>query len=627
MTPATRTSTGSETVTLLTVWTLLAEQYGDVSAVKDPHSNPPLELTYQELSDHIKAFAGGLQALGVQPGDKIALIADNSPRWLIADLGSLFTGAVDVPRSAVADPQELGYIIQNTGCTTLIVANVKTYDRIHSVVQEAGIQRIILLSDETREGCLSWSDLLARGREAGFKPPELTRSQLATIIHTSGTGGKPKGVMLSHGNLMHQVEHTEDVIQPQPGMKCLTILPTWHAYERSCEYFVLSKALTLVYTDARHLKTDLQTEAPDYLIAVPRIWESVYEGIQKKLKDRSPFSRRLVRALIGISERYITCARIASNRSILHLDPSPPQRLLAKLGQILLFPLHKLGDLLAYRKIRQAVGPNFQHAINGGGALPSHLDIFFEIVGISILNGYGLTETSPILAARRPQHNVRGTVGPPLPHTEIQIVDLETGKPLPQGQTGLIRARGPQVMQGYYNNPEATAKVLTGEGWFNTGDLGWLTPSTYLVITGRAKDTIVLSNGENIEPQPLEDVCVRSPYIDQIMVVGQDQKQLGALIHPNTEELMEWAKNQGLPEANAEAQLLTSSSVRTLILSELKQRVRDRPGYRADDMITDFRLVPEPFTPENGLMTQTLKVRRLQVAERYQHLIDEIYRD
>ncbi len=623
----TTTPTGSETLTLLTVWTLLAEQYGDLTAIKDPHGQPALELTYKELFERIQAFAGGLQTLGVQPGDKVALIADNSPQWLMADLGSLFTGAVDVPRSAVADPQELGYIIQNTGCTTLVVENLKTYERIRSYAQEQGIDRVILLSDESRAGCLSLSELLAKGREAGFKPPELTRSQLATIIHTSGTGGKPKGVMLSHGNLMHQVEHTEDVIQPQPGMKSLAILPTWHSYERSCEYFLLSKALTLVYTDARHLKTDLQTEAPHFLIAVPRIWESVYEGIQKKMKGQSPLLRRLVQTLISLSERYVICSRIASQRSIRHLNASPTQRALAKVGQILLFPLHKLGDLLAYRKIRQAVGSNFQHAINGGGALPSHLDTFFEIVGISILNGYGLTETSPILAARRPHHNVRGTVGPPLPFTQIRIVDLETLKPLPQGQVGVIHAQGPQIMQGYYNNPEATAKVLSEDGWFNTGDLGWLTPDTHLVITGRAKDTIVLSNGENIEPQPLEDVCVRSPYIDQIMVVGQDQKQLGALIHPNQEELIEWAQSQGLPEANSETDLLASQAVRSLILNELKQQVRNRPGYRPDDAIKDFRFVPEPFTPENGLLTQTLKLRRLQVAERYQSLIDEIYAD
>ena len=625
MTP-TSTPTGSETITLLTVCTLLAEQYGTLTAIKDPHAQPPLELTYKELFERIQAFAGGLQALGVQPGDKVALIADNSPRWLMADLGSLFAGAVDVPRSAIADPQELGYIIQNTGCTTLIIEDLKTYDRIRSFAQQQGIERVILLSDESREGCLSLSDLLAKGREAGFKPPQLTRSQLATIIHTSGTGGKPKGVMLSHGNIMHQVEHTEDVIQPQAGMKSLAILPTWHSYERSCEYFLLSKALTMIYTDARHLKTDLQEEKPHFLIAVPRIWESVYEGIQKKMKGQSPLLRRLVQTLISISERYVICSRIANQRSIRHLNTSSSQRALARVGQILLFPLHKLGDLLAYRKIRQAVGSNFQHAINGGGALPSHLDTFFEIVGISILNGYGLTETSPILAARRPHHNVRGTVGPPLPHTQIQIVDLETRKPLPQGQVGLICAQGPQVMQGYYNNPEATVKVLS-DGWFNTGDLGWLTPDHHLVITGRAKDTIVLSNGENIEPQPLEDVCVRSPYIDQIMIVGQDQKQLGALIHPNKEELMEWAESQGLPEANSETALLASQTVRALILSELKQQVRNRPGYRSDDAITDFRFVPEPFTPENGLLTQTLKIRRLQVAERYQHLIHEIYSD
>ncbi|MDX2273336.1 MAG: AMP-binding protein [Cyanobacteriota bacterium] len=611
--------------TLYSVWQILAEQHGDLMALRDPHAQPVLEITYAQLFTQIQWFAGGLQALGVKPADKVAIIADNSPYWLVADLATLFAGTVNVPRSATADAQEIDYIIRNTQCTTVIVENLKTYRRIHATLEQAGIPRVILLSDETADALINFPQLLEKGRAHGFEAPSIERSDLATIIHTSGTSGQPKGVMLTHGNLMHQVEYCEVVVQPKPGYRVLAILPTWHSYERSCEYFLLSRACTLIYTQPRHLKQDLRQEKPHFLIAVPRIWETLYDGIQKNLQEQSPFMQKLVTQLLGISEAFVLARRIATGQSIQHLEANPSQRLLAQLQMLTLYPLHQIANRLIYRKIRQALGANFQHAISGGGSLPAYLDLFYEIVGISILNGYGLTETSPILAARRPDNNVRGTVGPPLPKTQFKIVHLETADPLPQGEKGVILARGPQVMQGYYNNPTATAKVLSEDGWFNTGDLGWLTPDGQLVITGRAKDTIVLINGENIEPQPLEDVCLQSPYLQQLVVVGQDQKKLAALIYPNLDALKAWAESEQLSFAQSESELLASAQVRSLLLTDLQQRIRQRPGYRPDDQISDFRFVPEPFSIDNGLMTQTLKIKRLQVNERYQDLIQQIY--
>ncbi|NJK64625.1 MAG: long-chain fatty acid--CoA ligase [Synechococcaceae cyanobacterium SM2_3_1] len=620
MTASTSARNTEATTTLFTIFQLLAEQHPHLTALRDPHSVPEVELTYGELFQQIQWFAGGLQSLGLQVGERVALFADNSPRWLVADLGSLFAGLVDVPRSSQADPQELRFILQNTGCTTLIVEDSKTLQRLGLSPQALGVHHLISLSDASLPDGLCFSDLLQRGQKQTFVPPALDRSQLATIIHTSGTSGQPKGVMLSHGNLMHQVECCE-AIQPAPGNQVLSILPTWHVYERACEYFLLSRACTLVYTDRRHIKQDLQREAPHYLIVVPRIWENVYEGVQRQFKEKSPFMQRIIHFSQGISKQYILARRIARNESIAHYHCSSLRRLLAGVQYRLLLPLHQLADRVIYRKVRQAVGPNLRHTISGGGSLPAYLDLFYEMVGISILNGYGLTETSPVLACRRPEQNIRGTVGPAFPKTELRIVDPDSHQPLPQGRQGLIQARGPQIMQGYYNDPEATAKVLSEEGWFSTGDLGWLTPDYQLVISGRAKDTIVLSNGENIEPQPLEDVCSQSPYISQMVVVGQDEKHLGALIHPNLEAIQEWAATQGLPDTD----LLQTSAVRSLLLAELRQRIRNRPGYRADDQVHDFRFVPDPFTIENGLMTQTLKVKRRQVTERYQHLIADLF--
>ncbi|HEY9706980.1 MAG TPA: AMP-binding protein, partial [Oculatellaceae cyanobacterium] len=278
--------------------------------------------------------------------------------------------------------------------------------------------------------------------------------------------------------------------------------------------------------------------------------------------------------------------------------------------------------------------------ISGGGSLARHLDNFFEIIGVEILGGYGLTETSPVTNVRRPYRNVRYSSGIPMLDTEIRIVDPETRKPLPAGQQGLVLIRGPQVMKGYYKNPEATAKAIDSEGWFDSGDLGWVTPQNDLVLTGRAKDTIVLTNGENIEPQPIEDACVRSPYIDQIMLVGQDQRSLGALIVPNLETLQQWADSQNLSlslpapvshpsdtSANKaqKAVDLDSQEVQNLFRSELNREVQNRPGYRPDDRIGTFRLILEPFSQENGMMTQTLKIRRPVVTERYRDIINGMF--
>jgi long-chain acyl-CoA synthetase len=277
---------------------------------------------------------------------------------------------------------------------------------------------------------------------------------------------------------------------------------------------------------------------------------------------------------------------------------------------------------------------------SGGGALPKHIDDFFELIGVEILQGYGLTETSPVTHGRRYWRNLRGAVGQPIPGTETKIVDPETRKPLPTGERGLVMLRGPQIMQGYYQNPEATAKAIDADGWFDSGDLGWITPQNDLVLTGRAKDTIVLTNGENIEPQPIEDACLRSPYIDQIMLVGQDQRSIGALIVPNLSALEKWAETQNLhlrlPDEAAKEQnkedsahktevSLESKIIQDLFRQELNREVQNRPGYRPDDRIGPFKLILEPFSVENGLMTQTLKIRRHVVMERYRDIINGIF--
>ena len=621
------------------VWSIVGQQpqTADVVALHDPHSKPEVKFTYRQLYQKIQQFAAGIQALGVKTGDRIALFADNSPRWMIADQGLMMAGAVNVVRSAQADREELLFIFENSGSTGLVVENLATLKKLRDQLTNLPVQFIVLLTDEEPPSedaikTLNFPQLMGLGENLSPEPVLLDRDSLATLLYTSGTTGKPKGVMLTHGNFMHQLLSLGTIVQPNPGDRVLAILPTWHAYERTCEYFLLSQGCTQVYTNLRSVKADLKKYKPNYMVAVPRLWESIYEGVQKQFREQPASRQKLVNFLLDNSQRYVTAKRTYSGLNLNNLYPSASEKLAARLEASARWPIHQLADKMVYGKVREATGGEIKQVISGGGSLAMHLDTFFEIVGVEVLVGYGLTETAPELTARRPWRNLRGSSGLPLPGTEIRIVDPETRQNLPIGQRGLVMARGPQIMKGYYKNSEATAKAIDSEGWFDTGDLGNLTQEGQLVLTGRAKDTIVLTNGENIEPQPIEDACVRSPYIDQIMLLGQDQRILGALIVPNLEALKQWAASQNLtlrlPGENLSADNaieVESKPIQDLIRQELTREVKDRPGYRADDRIGPFRLILEPFSIDNGMMTQTLKIRRPVVTERYQAMINEMF--
>lgn len=621
------------------IWDLVVSQFGDIIALSDPHSQPKVELNYREVDRNIKQFAAALQSLGVESGEKIALFADNSPRWLMADQGIIRNGCVDAVRSSQADRHELLYILGHSDSRVLVIQDLATLKKLQPELTEFSLKSIVLLSDEAIETefaqpIYNFGQFMELGAHHTFTPVSQNIDDLATLIYTSGTTGQPKGVMLSHRNLLHQVRYLETVIKPLPGDRILSILPSWHSYERAAEYFLLSRGTTLIYTNIRYFKADLKEYRPHFMVGVPRLWESIYEGVQKQFRDGSKTQQKIVFFFLDVSEKYLEATRIVQGLTLDNLNPSLLQKLTAQVKALLLLPLHKLGDKLVYQKIRDGVGGCVKTWISGGGSLAKHIDNFFQIVGIPLIVGYGLTETSPVTNARRIHRNIVGASGQPIPETEIKIIDLETKETLPVGKIGLVCIKGTQVMQGYYKNPEATAKAIDSERWFDSGDLGMVTPQNDLVITGRAKDTIVLSNGENIEPQPLEDACVRSPYIDQIMIVGQDQKYLGALIVPNLDGLQKWAQSQNLsltfPDISANISAIENSDlyakeVLSLYKQELAREVKNRAGYRPDDRIGAFKLILEPFSMDNGMMTQTLKIKRPVITSHYQDMINSMF--
>jgi long-chain acyl-CoA synthetase len=629
----------SSVQSLSEIWSLTAEQFKEIPALQDPYAKTPVSLTYGELYQQLERFAAGLQVLGLKSDAKVALFADNSPRWFIADQGTMMAGATNVVRSSQADRDELRYILKDSDSSGLIVEDRKTLEKLALDFGEYPLDFVIFLSEEDPDPeltvkQLNFSQLLALGGGKTLVPSPHDRQSLATLIYTSGTTGQPKGAMLSHGNLLHQVAELRAILNPEKGDRVLSILPSWHSYERSAEYFLLSQGCTLIYTSIRTFKNDLKKFKPRHMVAVPRLWESIYEGVQKTFREKSENQQKLINFFFNISTQYILSKRIAENLSLEHLHVSGLERAIAKLKTLLFTPIHLLGDKIVYQKIRDVTGGEVKTFVSGGGSLAKHLDDFYEIIGIPVLVGYGLTETSPVTNARTHSHNLRYSSGKPIPQTEIRIVDPETRQTLPPEQRGIVLIRGPQVMMGYYKKPEATAKAIDADGWFDSGDLGWVTAENDLVLTGRAKDTIVLSNGENIEPQPIEDACVRSAYIDQIMLVGQDQKALGALIVTNLEALEKWVKSQSLdlifPDSSVTFEELKQSglynkAVLDLFRKELNREIKDRPGYRPDDQIKNFSLILEPFSLANGMMTQTLKIKRPVVTEHYRGIIEGMF--
>ncbi|MFZ9148638.1 AMP-binding protein [Vulcanococcus sp.] len=609
------------------LWGALAERYGDAIALDAPHAKPPEQLSFQQLHGRIEQAAAGFAALGVRPGEVVALFSENSPRWLVADQALMRLGAANAVRGSGAPVDELRYIAADSQAVALVLESAELLEQLKLSSELLGQLRFVVVLQGDRGTvvpvvpCFTWDELMQRGASAPAPAwPEGGEGRLATVLYTSGTTGRPKGVPLSHGNLLHQLRQLGVAVAPRPGDRVLSVLPIWHAYERSAEYFLLSCGCQQTYTTLKQLRPDLQRVRPHYLISVPRLWEALLSGFEDALGAMPASRAKLLRSALALSRFHRQARRVAADRT---LTPEPKRRrLAAAVGAALSWPLHGLADSVFWPKVRaQLIGGRLRTAISGGGALAIHVDGFFEAIGVELLVGYGLTETSPVLTCRRRWNNRRGSSGQPLPGTAIKIVDPETSALLPVGQRGKVLAKGPQVMSGYLGKPEATAKVLDAEGWFDTGDLGHLLGDGTLVLTGRAKDTIVLSSGENIEPGPLEECLVACSLVEQVMLVGQDRKALGALVVPKLEALNAFAQEQGLPPVQG---LQAEPALLKAFTSRLNRRLQARPGARPDERLAGVALV-EPFSIENGLLTQTLKQKRDRIADRDASAITAIY--
>jgi long-chain acyl-CoA synthetase len=566
-----------------------------MTALRRRSSAEVAPCTYRELDGQVDAIAVGLLAAGLNPGDRVALFADNCREWLAADQAMARAGLVSVPRGTDTAPAELELILKHSGASAMIVADKTLVDKLSP---EACPRKTWTLHTEQGSRFQSLDGLAhdgigLLGSGDGLEllsnaHAQLTGEAPCTIVYTSGTTGRPKGVVLTHKNVASNVHAANSVLHLFPGGRLLSILPSWHMFERIIEYVAISNGCEMIYTDQRRLKDDMGTERPHCVAFVPRIWERLAHGLRTKLDAAPSWKRRLVEAFRDIG------TSLASGE-----------------GGYLARKMHSGMSRVLLKPMWKAFGGSLQLGVSGGGSLPEEVDRFLLSLGIPLVNGYGLTETSPVLSVRRASGNRLCSVGPPLPLTEIKIAgsDNELGA----GEVGEIVVRGPQVMQGYYKDPEQTSKVLDEDGWLRTGDLGSLDNDGWLYITGRCKDTIVLAGGENVEPEPVEGRLSASPWISQVMLVGQDRRVAGALVVPEQEHV--------------ETQLGTLDDPRLhdILREELDRLLDSDAGFRPVDRVGPFAIVAEPWTTENGCMTATLKLRRHVIAERHAAEINALY--
>lgn len=634
-----------------------AQEYGNVFVQAAKDKNGVFQYhTYAKVYEEILSLALALKSINVKKGSNIAMISDNRREWLVTDLAIQTLGCADVPRGCDSVGTEIRFIISFADCEYGFFENAKQVKKILEKQEEVPLLKTVILFDHPSEDdkeilstakfeILYFDQLMEKGRKIFAQDKDSLKNQLesdmekieendtATIIFTSGTTGTPKGVMLTHKNYLVQLSIFYNLFPCKVGDWWMTVLPVWHSFERLFQYVAIGLKCGLAYSKPMGavLLADMATIRPQWMCGVPRLWEAIAKGIYRAMNKKGGVTLKLFNFFISVGKLYANqkdkvfgnVCRIQEKKRSRFLD-----FIAGIIPFILLWPLHKLGDVLVYSKIRAKFGGKMSMAGSGGGALQKDIDDFYRAIDFKLLEGYGITETAPGLSVRNFRHPRPGCVGVVFPTVELKVVKEEHGiminsDPLPPGKQGLILIRSAQVMKGYYKRPDLTEKAIDKDGWFNSGDLGILTWDNEIKITGRAKDTIVLLDGENIEPSLIESALCTSDYIESAMALGQDRKFLAALIVPSKEAVMQYAKEKGIDSADWEA-LLKNPQIKTLISDEVNQRVNGNTSFRKCEAIYKFELLSDSFAIGCELSAKQ-EMMRYKIAEKYKDLIDGMY--
>ena len=586
------------------------ERYGDKTAFLWKEDGVYQKMTYKTFWEKIFHVASGFYHLGIRSGDKVAILSNNNPMWGITDFALASLNAVSVPVYPTLPAGQVRYILENADVQASVVENEMQRKKVKDSRYDALDFIVTMYPDESlpfTEEDLSFRHLEELGRQNPYKNWEFTwhsihRDDLLTIIHTSGTSGKPRGVMLTHGNFLANIEAVKFwLIEVTADDLALSYLPLSHVFERMAgHYTLLSAGTTIAYAESiEKLPENLKEIRPTIMTSVPRFFEKVYARVMEQIDKGTPLRKKIFNWALNVGiERYEYYLNSRIDDLILgSAMPKPLQR------------RWKIADRLVYQKVKKELGGRIRGMVSGGGTLNQEIARFFWAIDIPVLEGYGLTETAPVITTNPMVRAKIGTVGKVLPNLEVKIAE-----------DGEILVRGPSVMIGYYNDEEATKQAFAGD-WFKTGDIGSLDKDGYLRIIDRKKRILVLSTGKNVAPQPIENAICESPYIEYALVVGDRKKYVIVLIKPDFEQLMQWVERQNMLHPHRET-LVQHEKVQQLLLQEVKEKIKNFAGFEQPKRVI---IVEDEWSVENGEITPKLSVRYKIVERRYRDWIEKVY--
>jgi long-chain acyl-CoA synthetase len=587
-------------VSTLTELFLKAASYNKPDCLMSKIGGTYQPISTAELVDRVRRLSKALLELGVERGDRVALMSENGPHWPTVDFATLCAGAVLVPVYPTLLPDQSSYIAGNCGAKVVIaetaahlegfLANIDKLPDVRHFVLIKGTSsdpRVITLDKLIEKGAgADAAEFEARAR--AVQPDDL-----ATFIYTSGTTGTPKGVMLTHGNIASNVSSGLSVLNLDRKFVVLSFLPLSHSFERTVDYCYFLEGCTIAYAESVALVSqNMQEVKPHVFVSVPRVYEKVYSKVQEGVAAGSPIKQKLFAWAVGVGRKALP-HRLKRRK--------PPGVLGIQLG---------LADKLVFSKIKARLGGRFEFAISGGAPLARDIAEFFWGAGLPIYEGYGLSETSPVISVNTRENVKMGAVGQPLPGITVRIAE-----------DGEILSKGPNIMKGYWGMEKETAEVIDAEGWFHTGDIGEVDSEGFLRITDRKKELIINAYGKNVAPAPIENALKGSRFIGQAVVIGDRRKFLAALLVPDFEALKPWAEKQGIGAAD-NGKLIADSKVRELIGKEVTAVNANLAGF---EKIVAWELLPNEFTLETGEITPTLKVKRRVINQKYGNVIDRLY--
>ena len=560
-------------------------------------------VTHEDTLRIVKQLAASLETRGIARGDRVAILSENRPEWALTDYGCLCAGVLDVPIYVTLPAPQVGYLLQDSGAKIVFASTPEQVEKTLAAARERGLQLDVIALDgpsDVSRRVTSWTDFLAIGaaRADGTSDADFRRaamvakpSDVATLLYTSGTTGEPKGVMLTHGNVASNVRASAGCFPIGPTDTTLSFLPLSHILQRMVDYLFFSVGCEIDYPrSVNTVVADMKVVRPTVVVSVPRVYEKIYNGVMQ--------ARGLKKALIGWA------VRVADRVADVRLAGGAARGLLAL--------QYALADRIVFAKVKKAVGGRVRFFVSGGGPLSPTLNRFFYSIGLPILEGYGLTETSPVTNVNTFADFRIGTVGKPVPGTEVRIA-----------ADGEIQVRGPQVMKGYFNRAQATAECIDADGWFSTGDIGVIDRDGFLAITDRKKDIIVTAGGKNVAPQPIENRLKTHPLVEQVIMIGDKRRYCSLLVVPDFQALETWAQAQGIPFATRE-ELVQDPRVVAHAEAEILGTLGDLASFERPKKVA---LLPHDLTVENGFLTPSLKVKRRVVQERLDAVIDRLYAD